>query len=230
MRTPEMFERFLPFAMAFKIERQWAKAFRDIYREPPTWYAGSNVGSFDMGRFSESPCRPLESHGEHDVLIATEFRGFGLRRGRLLGRRGRGGRRRRVLRGNGERGTGEQGAGNRERENGQKGTEYRVPSTTTLSRPPEQDSWYRCWIRGGCTRYSVLSATSACPPHPPVLPFPVPRSPFPVRPVRPSAPSTPSACPPRPPVRRPPVRLKRPHPLPRLPLQGGGQRVRPGGS
>ncbi len=52
MRTPEMFERYLPFAMAFKIERQWAKAFRDIYREPPTWYAGSNVGSFDMGRFS----------------------------------------------------------------------------------------------------------------------------------------------------------------------------------
>ena len=35
VKTPEMFERFLPFAMAFGVERKWAKAFQDIYREPP---------------------------------------------------------------------------------------------------------------------------------------------------------------------------------------------------
>jgi hypothetical protein len=52
VKTPEMFERFLPFAMAFGVERKWARAFQDIYREPPTWYVGGNVTSFDVGRFS----------------------------------------------------------------------------------------------------------------------------------------------------------------------------------
>ena len=38
---PEMFERFLPFAMAFGVEETWARAFADIYREQqPTWYVG----------------------------------------------------------------------------------------------------------------------------------------------------------------------------------------------
>lgn len=38
---PEMFERFLPFAMAFGVEETWARAFADIYRDrQPTWYVG----------------------------------------------------------------------------------------------------------------------------------------------------------------------------------------------
>ncbi|MCU0621584.1 MAG: DUF2207 domain-containing protein [Gemmatimonadales bacterium] len=52
IRTPEMFEAFLPFAMAFGVERKWANAFRDIYRQPPSWYVGPRVGAFDLGRFS----------------------------------------------------------------------------------------------------------------------------------------------------------------------------------
>ncbi len=52
VKTPEMFERFLPFAMAFGVERKWAKAFQDIYREPPTWYVGSHAGPFDLNGFS----------------------------------------------------------------------------------------------------------------------------------------------------------------------------------
>jgi len=52
VKTPEMFERFLPFAMAFGVERKWAKAFQDIYREPPTWYVGSTTGPFDLGGFT----------------------------------------------------------------------------------------------------------------------------------------------------------------------------------
>jgi uncharacterized membrane protein YgcG len=38
--SPEMFERFLPYAMAFGVERKWAGAFQDIYKEPPDWYRG----------------------------------------------------------------------------------------------------------------------------------------------------------------------------------------------
>lgn len=54
VKTPEMFERYLPFAMAFGVERKWAKAFQNIYREPPRWYVGSNSSAFDLGRLSSS--------------------------------------------------------------------------------------------------------------------------------------------------------------------------------
>src|SRR6266436_10030766 len=51
--SPEMFERFLPFAMAFGVADKWAKAFEDIYREPPRWYSGGS-GSFNAMSFSQS--------------------------------------------------------------------------------------------------------------------------------------------------------------------------------
>jgi uncharacterized membrane protein len=54
VKTPEMFERYLPFAMAFGVERKWAKAFQNIYRQPPKWYVGSNSSTFDLGRLSSS--------------------------------------------------------------------------------------------------------------------------------------------------------------------------------
>lgn len=53
-KTPELFERFLPFAMAYGVERNWARAFEGIYREPPRWYSGPRLGHFDMARFSGS--------------------------------------------------------------------------------------------------------------------------------------------------------------------------------
>jgi len=46
IKTPEMFERFLPYAMAFGVEKKWAHAFADIVREPPTWYVGASPGGF----------------------------------------------------------------------------------------------------------------------------------------------------------------------------------------
>ena len=52
VRTPEMFERFLPYAMAFGVEAKWARAFRNIYTQPPTWYVGSHVAMFNAGSFS----------------------------------------------------------------------------------------------------------------------------------------------------------------------------------
>jgi uncharacterized membrane protein len=51
--SPEMFERYLPFAMAFGVADKWAKAFEDIYREPPQWYSGG-AGSFNAMSFSHS--------------------------------------------------------------------------------------------------------------------------------------------------------------------------------
>ncbi|MFL5385991.1 MAG: DUF2207 domain-containing protein [Longimicrobiaceae bacterium] len=52
--SPEMFERYLPYAMAFGVEGRWAKAFEDLYREPPGWYAGSGYHSFSATHFSSS--------------------------------------------------------------------------------------------------------------------------------------------------------------------------------
>jgi uncharacterized membrane protein YgcG len=41
IKTPEMFEKFLPFAMALGVEKNWSRAFQGIYTQPPQWYQGS---------------------------------------------------------------------------------------------------------------------------------------------------------------------------------------------
>ena len=53
-KRPELFERYLPFAMALGVEKKWAKAFEGIYTTPPTWYVGSPGGfaSFNASQFS----------------------------------------------------------------------------------------------------------------------------------------------------------------------------------
>lgn len=40
--TPEMFEKFLPYAMVFGVEKQWAEKFKDIYKGSPSWFEGSS--------------------------------------------------------------------------------------------------------------------------------------------------------------------------------------------
>jgi hypothetical protein len=52
MKTPELFDRCLPYAMAFGVEAKWAKAFEGIYREPPRWYVGPGYGHFSVTNFS----------------------------------------------------------------------------------------------------------------------------------------------------------------------------------
>ncbi len=43
---PEMFERYLPYAMALGVEKKWAAAFADLYKEPPDWYRGTGYRGF----------------------------------------------------------------------------------------------------------------------------------------------------------------------------------------
>jgi uncharacterized membrane protein len=54
IRTPETFEKYLPYAMALGVESNWAKAFEGIYTNPPQWYTGNNFSSFSPSRFSSS--------------------------------------------------------------------------------------------------------------------------------------------------------------------------------
>jgi hypothetical protein len=44
IKTPQMFEKFLPFAMALGVEKNWSHAFQNIYTEPPSWYQGGTYG------------------------------------------------------------------------------------------------------------------------------------------------------------------------------------------
>jgi uncharacterized membrane protein len=45
IKTPQMFEKFLPFAMALGVEKNWTKAFQGIMTQPPDWYRGSSYGT-----------------------------------------------------------------------------------------------------------------------------------------------------------------------------------------
>lgn len=64
--TPEVFEKYLPYAMIFGIEKKWARAFEilNIKASPPSWYSGvsyvaggraaSGVSGFSPSLFSAS--------------------------------------------------------------------------------------------------------------------------------------------------------------------------------
>jgi uncharacterized membrane protein len=46
VKTPQMFETFLPFAMALGVEQNWVRAFDGIYTQSPAWYQGTSVADF----------------------------------------------------------------------------------------------------------------------------------------------------------------------------------------
>ncbi len=50
IRTPELFERFLPYAMVAGLTKPWASAFQGIVQTPPSWYVGSD-DHFDIDGF-----------------------------------------------------------------------------------------------------------------------------------------------------------------------------------
>ena len=39
--TPDTFEKFLPYAMIFGVEKEWAKAFEGMTMSNPSWYSSS---------------------------------------------------------------------------------------------------------------------------------------------------------------------------------------------
>ena len=75
--SPEMFEKFLPYAMAFGVEEKWANAFEDIYREPPQWYVGG-TGPFNVVELLAQHRHHVERGGEQHV-VESELVGLGRR-------------------------------------------------------------------------------------------------------------------------------------------------------
>lgn len=52
--TPELFEKYLPYAMALGVEGRWSRAFEGICKEPPDWYVGTGpVGTFEPGGLTQ---------------------------------------------------------------------------------------------------------------------------------------------------------------------------------
>ena len=44
--APNLFEKYLPYAMALRVEKKWVKAFSGIAMQPPQWYQGGYGGAF----------------------------------------------------------------------------------------------------------------------------------------------------------------------------------------
>lgn len=42
----KLFENLLPYAILFGLEKEWAKQFKDLYKQPPEWYSG-NTSTFN---------------------------------------------------------------------------------------------------------------------------------------------------------------------------------------
>lgn len=52
IKSPTQFEEFLPYAMAFKCQEEWARAFDDLLTEPPNWYYGPGHVHFHASTFA----------------------------------------------------------------------------------------------------------------------------------------------------------------------------------
>lgn len=52
-KNPQQFMEFLPFAIAFGVESEWAKVFKDIQMPAPDWYTVTNNRGFSVVDFNQ---------------------------------------------------------------------------------------------------------------------------------------------------------------------------------
>ena len=67
-KTPELFEAYLPYALALGVENQWAEQFTDVFNTKdtngaytPTWYSGNNWNNNNLTSFTNSVGSSLNS-------------------------------------------------------------------------------------------------------------------------------------------------------------------------
>lgn len=61
-KTPELFEKYLPYALVLDVENTWSEQFAEVLAQAgteaqpytPIWYSGSSWSRFDSGRFAAS--------------------------------------------------------------------------------------------------------------------------------------------------------------------------------
>jgi uncharacterized membrane protein YgcG len=77
-RTPELFERLLPYAMALGVVEIWADQFKDIFTKAPDWYVGPS-NAFMMHKFSRDLTRASATFTSTMTAVrqTSSSRGFG---------------------------------------------------------------------------------------------------------------------------------------------------------
>ncbi|HHE76465.1 MAG TPA: DUF2207 domain-containing protein [Candidatus Parcubacteria bacterium] len=71
-----IFEEYLPYAIVFGLTGKWAKAFEDIYQDPPSWYDSPLADSFSVAAFSNSLSHNLSSSFSSSGGVSSGRSGF----------------------------------------------------------------------------------------------------------------------------------------------------------
>lgn len=70
------FEKLLPYAIAFGVEKIWAQRFKDIEIRPPDWYEGQNVSAFTAVYLTSSLHSSFNQLGTASSSPTTSSSGF----------------------------------------------------------------------------------------------------------------------------------------------------------
>jgi uncharacterized membrane protein len=69
---PDTFEKYLPYAMALGVEQHWADAFKDIVRDPPSWYvAPGGYGPHGWNPIFFTSSMHSMSRDMHSVMVSA---------------------------------------------------------------------------------------------------------------------------------------------------------------
>lgn len=74
---PEFFEKYLPYAMIFGVEKKWAKAFETMHMSSPSWYAGSAHAVRGSSLNSASSFSPLGFSNSFSSSFTSAFSSSG---------------------------------------------------------------------------------------------------------------------------------------------------------
>jgi len=75
-KSPEKFEELLPYAIIFGLEKEWAAEFKDIYKNPPSWYDG-NMATFSVIALTDHLSSFSDSAISAVVSASSSGGGFG---------------------------------------------------------------------------------------------------------------------------------------------------------
>ncbi len=75
--TPETFEKYLPFAMIFGVEKQWAKAFESLNMSSPTWYSAGVYGGVGSSQPAPGSFSPVAFSTSFATSFSSSFNSSG---------------------------------------------------------------------------------------------------------------------------------------------------------
>ena len=84
-KTPQLFEQYLPYALALDVEQKWAEQFAQVFARIsgqgqaycPAWYSGGSWDSFNAGTFSHSLSQAFSSAIASSSTAPGSSSGFG---------------------------------------------------------------------------------------------------------------------------------------------------------